>query len=94
MSEKKIKMMVDSNELLRAAVIAFTQCLEHDGKYPVSVPLGQVNGVAFEMGVYDVERMVITEEADQQLIEVTLDNPVVYEQLNLDYYGTNNDSIH
>lgn len=97
MSEEKktkIQMRVDSTEMLRAAVSAFIAVMEADGKTPVTVALGQVGSIAFELGAYDVERMEFSE--DMEALDIPLDDPVIYEQLDFDFKitGEGNDTIH
>lgn len=97
MSEEKktkVQMRVDSTEMLRAAVSAFIAVMESDGKRPVTMSIGQVGSIAFELGAYDVDRMDVTE--DIQAMDIQLDDPVIYEQLDFDFKitGEGNDTIH
>jgi len=94
--EKKVKKMmrVDPTEILRAAVSVFIAVMESDGKVPATVVLGQVGSISFEMGAYDVDRMVVTE--DMEALDIVMDDPAIYEQLDFDFKttGEGNDTIH
>ena len=84
MSErKKINMRVDADMMLRAAVTGFMAVMETDGTSPVMITLGQIGNVTFELGVYDMERWTQTEPTEMLVAE--LDDPVIYEQIEMNF---------
>ncbi len=79
MSERK-QVMVDPQVLAVAVGEAFKHVKESDGSFGVVVPLGQAYGVVFELAVYAEEGEVIDD-----CVQLQLDDPVVYEQLPLNF---------
>lgn len=81
MSEKEqVDIMINQDILGDVVLLIIKTILEGDGSHSVVVPVGQVAGVALEIGGYHVDLM----ESEDQL-ELEIDNPGVYEQLSFKF---------
>ncbi len=85
MSEPKkvVQLRVSSDDMLKATILAFMGVMESEGVTPVIINLGQVGTVAFELSAYDVDRF--NPEMVQDALDIELDDPVIYEQLDLKF---------
>jgi hypothetical protein len=82
MSNDKVDILIDKDILFEAVLRAVCAVIENPER-AVIVPLGQVQGISVEVGAYHTEKLELTDE--DEVLEIELTNPGIYEQLDLKF---------